>query len=277
MPRSVTSLPLARYQQRAPGRAFRLSRIDPAEQPFGSGNDERDEERLERLAVELDELQNLFHADGRYKLLVVLQGLDASGKDGTLRHVFSRMSPLGVHAVPWQVPSAEERAHDFLWRIHKRVPANGEITVFNRSQYEDVLVPVVDGTIDAAQTRLRYRQINDFERMLVETGTVVCKFMLHISRDEQRRRLQARIDNPAKRWKFHLGDLDVRARWDDYQRAYERAIGATGTPWAPWTVVPADSKTHRNLMIALTLKHTLKRLRLRFPKGDAALDGLQVR
>jgi PPK2 family polyphosphate:nucleotide phosphotransferase len=277
MPRLATSLPLARYQHRAAGRAFRLSRIDPAEQPFGSGDDERDEERLERLAVDLDELQNLLHADRRFKLLVVLQGLDASGKDGTLRHVFNRMSPLGVHAVPWQVPSAEEYAHDFLWRIHKRVPGDGEITVFNRSHYEDVLVPVVDGKIDAAQTRLRYRQINDFERMLVETGTVICKFMLHISRDEQRRRLQARIDDPAKRWKFHLGDLDVRKQWDAYQAAYERAISATGTPWAPWTVVPADSKTHRNLMIALALKHTLKRLRLRSPPGDAALLGLKVR
>jgi polyphosphate kinase 2 (PPK2 family) len=143
------------------------------------------------------------------------------------------MSPLGVHAVSWGVPSEDERLHDYLWRIHHRVPAAGEIVVFNRSHYEDVLVPVVEGSLSTAQARERYAHINDFERMLVETGTVICKFMLHISKEEQKRRLQERIDDPAKRWKFRVGDLDVRSRWDDYQRAYERAIGATGTPWPP--------------------------------------------
>jgi PPK2 family polyphosphate:nucleotide phosphotransferase len=187
------------------------------------------------------------------------------------------MSPLGVHAVGWGVPTEAERDHDFLWRIHHRVPAAGEIVVFNRSHYEDVLVPVVDEALTAAQARVRYGHINDFERMLSETGTVVCKFMLHISKDEQKRRLQERIDDPAKRWKFRLGDLDVRRRWDAYQRAYERAISATGTPWAPWTVVPADSKTHRNMMIAEVLKATLQRLRLRLPPGEPSLDGLKVR
>ena len=267
---------LARYQHGTPGRTFRLSRIYPGEQPCTSGDKEADRARVEQLAQELDALQNVFWADRRHKLLVVLQGLDASGKDGTLRNVFGRMSPLGVHAVGWGVPTSAEREHDFLWRIHQRVPAAGEVVVFNRSHYEDVLVPVVEGTLAPAQTRARYAQINDFERMLCETGTVICKFMLHISRDEQRKRLQARIDDPAKRWKFRLGDLDVRRRWDDYQRAYERAIGATGTPWAPWTVVPADSKTHRNLMIAQALKLTLQRLRLRPPPGEPGLDGLKV-
>jgi polyphosphate kinase 2 (PPK2 family) len=148
--------------------------------------------------------------------------------------------------------------------------------VFNRSHYEDVLVPLVNGWITAAQARQRYAQINDFERMLAETGTVVCKFMLHISKEEQRQRLQERLDDPAKHWKFSLGDLEVRKQWADYQAAYGAAIGATGTTWAPWTIVPADSKTHRNLMIATMLKATFNRLKLRYPTGDPALFGLRV-
>jgi polyphosphate kinase 2 (PPK2 family) len=188
---------LARYRHGTPGRPFRLSRIDPGEQPCGSDDKDADRAAVDELARDLDALQNLFWADKRHKLLVVLQGLDASGKDGTLRHVFGRMSPLGVHAVGWGVPTDAERAHDFLWRIHQRVPAAGEIVVFNRSHYEDVLVPLVGGTLTPAQARLRYAHINDFERMLSDTGTVICKFMLHISKDEQRQRLQERIDNPT--------------------------------------------------------------------------------
>jgi PPK2 family polyphosphate:nucleotide phosphotransferase len=277
MKRSSTAPGLLHYQHRTPGRAFRLSRIDPNERPFASGDKSADKAEVERLAQELDALQDLFWANRRHKMLVVLQGLDASGKDGTLRGVFGRMSPLGVHAVSWGVPSGAERSHDFLWRIHQRVPSAGEIVVFNRSHYEDVLVPVVDGSLSPAHARARYAHINDFERMLVETGTVICKFMLHISKDEQKRRLQERIDDPSKQWKFHIGDLDVRSRWDDYQRAYERLISATGTPWAPWTVVPADSKTHRNLMVARLLKAALQRLRLSAPTGDASIAVLEVR
>jgi PPK2 family polyphosphate:nucleotide phosphotransferase len=269
---------LAPFQHADPGAEdFDLGRIDPAAQPCSSGDKEADRAAVEALAVELDELQNLFYADRRFRLLVVLQGLDTSGKDGTLRHVFGRMSPLGVRSVGWKAPTEPERAHDFLWRIHAALPANGEIVVFNRSHYEDVLVPVVLGQLTPAQTRQRYAQINDFERMLGETGTVVVKFMLHISRDEQRRRLQARLDDPAKRWKFDPQDLRTRARWNAYQRAYGAAIRATGTPWAPWTVVPADSKTQRNLVVALVLRQRLQALKLRFPPTAAALRGLKVR
>ena len=253
-----------------------LSRIDPSSKPFSQGDKTQDKAAVEQLAVRLDELQNRFWADRRYKLLVVLQGTDASGKDGTLRHVFGRMSPLGVHAVSWRAPTEDERAHDFLWRIHQRVPAAGETVLFNRSHYEDVLVPVVKGQLTARQIRQRFAQINDFERMLTETGTVVCKFMLHISRQEQQRRLQARLDDPAKHWKFLMEDVEARRHWDDYQAAYADLISATGTPWAPWTVVPADSKTHRNLMIATLLERTLQALDLRFPPGDPALKGLRI-
>jgi PPK2 family polyphosphate:nucleotide phosphotransferase len=256
--------------------SFNLSLVDPASKPFSSGDKARDKAATAALAAELDVLQELFYADRRFKLLVVLQGTDTSGKDGTIRGVFGQMSALGVHTVGWKAPSEDERAHDFLWRIHKAVPAAGEMVIFNRSHYEDVLVPVVGGSLTAEATRQRYQQINDFERMLTETGTVVLKFLLLISREEQGKRLQERIDDPSKRWKFAPGDLDVRKRWDDYEKAYADAVSATGTAWAPWTVVPADSKTHRNLMVATVLKQTLQGLDLHYPPGDPSLATLRI-
>jgi PPK2 family polyphosphate:nucleotide phosphotransferase len=243
---------------------------------FGSGDKASDKAATAALALELDELQNLFYADKRFKLLVVLQGTDTSGKDGTIRGVFGQMSALGVHTVGWKAPTEPERAHDYLWRIHQQVPAAGEVVLFNRSHYEDVLVPPVSGWITPEQTTQRYAQINDFERMLTETGTVIVKFLLHISKDEQRARLQERLDDPTKNWKFALGDLDARKHWDDYQKAYGAAVAATGTTWAPWTIVPADSKTHRNLMIATVMKQVLTGLKLRCPPTDPALKNIKV-
>jgi PPK2 family polyphosphate:nucleotide phosphotransferase len=256
--------------------AFKLSQFDPADKPFSRGDKERDKQATAALATELDGLQELFYADRRYKLLVVLQGTDTSGKDGTIRGVFSKTSALGVRTAAWKAPSEEERAHDFLWRIHQKVPAAGEIVIFNRSHYEDVLVPVVKGWLKPEETAQRFAQINDFERLLVESGTVVLKFLLHISKEEQRERLQDRLDDPAKHWKFAVGDLEERTRWDAYQAAYGEAVGATGTPWAPWTIVPADSKTHRNLMIATAVKQSLEALNLRYPAGDPALANIKV-
>ncbi|HET9205506.1 MAG TPA: PPK2 family polyphosphate kinase, partial [Burkholderiaceae bacterium] len=252
------SAQVARYQQASLTQRLRLSSIDPSAKPLSSGDRERDQAAVAALADELDALQAVFYADRRYKLLVVLQGMDTSGKDGTLRDVFGRMSPLGVRVVAWKAPTEEEHAHDPWWRIHRAMPGSGEIVVFNRSHYEDVLVPVVNGQLTAQQVAQRYRQINEFERMLTEHGTVLCKFMLHISKNEQRERLQARLDDPTKHWKFDVGDLDVRKRWKDYMAAYDAAIRATGTPWAPWTVVPADSKTHRNLMIGTLMTQRLR-------------------
>ena len=258
------------------GAAFDLTAIAPGSKPFSSGDKAADKAAVEALALELDGLQNLFYADKRYKLLVVLQGTDTSGKDGTLRGVFGQMSALGVQTVGWKAPTEPEREHDYLWRIHQKVPGNGEVMIFNRSHYEDVLVPVVNGWITPAQTKQRYAHINDFERMLVETGTVVLKFMLHISKDEQRLRLQERLDDPTKNWKFAAGDLEARKQWKAYQQAYADAISATGTPWAPWTVVPADSKTHRNLMIATLVKRALLELKLRYPPPGEGLAKLRV-
>jgi PPK2 family polyphosphate:nucleotide phosphotransferase len=257
-------------------RPFELTGIDPASKPYSSGDKARDKATVAELATRLDGLQELLYADRRSKLLVVLQGIDTSGKDGTIRDVFGQMSALGVHTSGWKAPTEEERGHDFLWRIHAKVPAAGEVAIFNRSHYEDVLVPVVNGSIDADETRRRHAQINAFERLLVESGTVVLKFLLHISKDEQRVRLQERLDDPTKRWKFMMGDLEVRKRWDEYQRAYATAVAATGTPWAPWYIVPADSKTHRNLMVATILVRALEGLKMRYPPGDPALAKLRV-
>jgi PPK2 family polyphosphate:nucleotide phosphotransferase len=249
----------------APRKHLDLAAFDAGAKPFSIGSKAADKERVDAIAQELDDLQDLLWAGKRHKLLVVLQGIDTSGKDGTLRGVFGRMTPLGVRTVAWKAPTEEERAHDFLWRIHPQAPGCGEIVLFNRSHYEDVLVPVVNGTLDPEETASRYAHINDFERLLAETGTVVLKFLLHISKEEQRERLQARIDDPTKRWKFQRGDLDVRTLWDAYQQAYGRAIAATAAPHAPWYVVPADSKTHRNLMVAQVVKQALQRLDMRYP------------
>ncbi len=256
--------------------AFSLAKLDPAAKPWSSGDKAQDKAAVDALATELDALQDLFYADQRFKLLVVLQGTDTSGKDGTVRGVFSRTSPLGVHTVGWKAPSEEERAHDYLWRIHKMMPGAGEMMVFNRSHYEDVLVPVVNQWISPEQTQQRFGHINDFERLLTDTGTVVLKFMLHISAEEQRERLQERVDDPIKHWKFSLGDLEVRKQWAEYHKAYEALLRATSTPHAPWTIVPANSKTHRNLMIATVVRDTLKMLKLRYPPSDSQLKGLKI-
>jgi PPK2 family polyphosphate:nucleotide phosphotransferase len=257
--------------------AFSLAALDPAAKPWSSGDKEADKAAVDALAMELDTLQDQFYADRRFKLLVVLQGTDTSGKDGTLRSVFSRTSPLGVHTIGWKAPSEADKAHDYLWRIHQAMPGAGEMMIFNRSHYEDVLVPVVNGWITPAQTRQRYQQINDFERMLSETGTVILKFMLHIGFEEQRVRLQERVDDPAKHWKFSMDDLTVRKQWAAYQKAYQALLRATSTTHAPWTVVPANSKTHRNLMIASVVQATLKKLKLRYPPSDPRLAGLKIR
>jgi PPK2 family polyphosphate:nucleotide phosphotransferase len=255
---------------------FKLSAIKPNSLPFAKGNEAQQKTRLEALAIELDELQDLLHANGSRKVLLVLQGMDTSGKDGTVRWVFGRTSPLGVKVASFKAPTEEERARDFLWRCHQVVPRNGELMVWNRSHYEDVLVPVVNQWIDSEQTKQRYEQINAFEALLSQTGTVILKCMLHISAEEQKTRLQARVDDPTKHWKFSLGDLEVRKQWDQYMKTYEKGLRATSTKVAPWYVIPADDKLHRNLMIAELLVGTLKGLKLKPPEANPELNGLVV-
>ena len=256
---------------------FKLVDVDPDDKSFLAGDEADDKAELDRLAIELDSLQNVLHAEGRRKVLLVLQGMDTSGKDGTVRWVFSRTSPLGVRVAAFKAPTEEEKARDFLWRCHAVVPRTGELAVWNRSHYEDVLVPVVEGWIDKSVARKRYAQINDFERLLTETGTVIVKCMLHIGKDEQRERLQARVDTPDKQWKFNTGDLAVREKWDAYQRAYGKALAATSTSHAPWYVVPANSKRHRNLMVAQLLMKTLRQMKFQVPPPDPALKGMIVK
>lgn len=237
-------------------------------------------ERERLLTAELTgqaaQLQEKLYAARERKLLLVLQGMDTAGKDGTVRALFSQINPMGLRATAFAAPSTRETAHDFLWRVHAHVPGNGEIAIFNRSHYEDVLVPRIVGSIDGKDLKRRYAHIRDFERMLHETGTTIMKVFLHISKDEQRERLQARLDDPEKHWKFDPADLTARERWDDYQQAYADAINATDADHAPWYIVPADSKTHRNLIIAHLLLETMQAMRLDWPEPKADLSKIRV-
>jgi PPK2 family polyphosphate:nucleotide phosphotransferase len=239
-----------------------------AEKPLSSGDKDADEKQGIEYAKRIAALQDVFYAERRRKFLIILQGMDTSGKDGTVRHVFSRVDPLGVRCVPFKAPTATEREHDFLWRIHKEVPGQGEIVLFNRSHYEDVLVPAVHDMIDDKERKRRYAQIRDFERMLAETGTVLIKFFLHISRAEQKERLEARLIDPDKHWKVDPNDLEERKHWDAYQRLYEKAIRETDADHAPWYVIPADSKDHRNLAVGAIVMETMEAMKLAYPPSN---------
>ena len=255
---------------------FALTDFDPASKPFSAGSKEADRARLSEIGERLDELQERLHAQRRQRVLLVLQGMDTSGKDGTVRAVFHEVDPLGLRIVPFKAPTPLELAHDFLWRVHANAPAAGELTVFNRSHYEDVLVPRVLKQIDDAQTERRYKHIRYFEELLIDAGATIIKCFLHISKDEQKRRLQARIDDPTKHWKFDVSDIEARKFWDPYQDAYRDALAATTTEYAPWYVIPADSKTHRNVMIAELQLRELEGMKLEFPPAKEALKGVKV-
>ncbi|WP_233878870.1 PPK2 family polyphosphate kinase [Paraburkholderia flagellata] len=255
---------------------FSLSAIDPATKPFSSGSKDGDRDRLSEVGQKLDVLQERLHAQRHQRVLLVLQGMDTSGKDGTIRGVFREVDPLGLRIVPFRAPTPIEASRDFLWRVHLQVPGAGELAIFNRSHYEDVLVPRVTGQIDSAECERRYRQIRDFEALLAQSGTSIIKCMLHISKDEQRSRIQARIDDPTKHWKFDVSDLEARKHWDAYQASYQDALAATSTEYAPWFVIPADSKSHRNVMVGELLLRLMESLKLEFPPAKAELKGLKI-
>jgi PPK2 family polyphosphate:nucleotide phosphotransferase len=256
-----------------PGTKVSLGDFDPDGPEIDLGEEEA-EQRLDELREELAELQGLLYADNRYALLIVLQGMDGSGKDSTIRHVMSSLTPLGCQATAFKAPNEEELDHDFLWRVHKAAPRRGEIGIFNRSHYEDVLVVRVHDLVPKKVWRQRYKQINRFERNLVECGTVTLKFFLHISKEEQRKRFEERLRNPEKYWKFSEQDVKERRLWDEYRRAYEVALSKCSTRWAPWTVVPANHKWRRNLVVAETIVKALRDLDLRYP--PATFDRSQV-
>jgi PPK2 family polyphosphate:nucleotide phosphotransferase len=232
-------------------------------------------ETLDHLTRRIDERQRALHAEGTRALLVVLQGRDASGKDGTLRKVFGPLDPLGVTAVSFKAPTELELRHDYLWRVHQAMPPRGAIGVFNRSHYEDVLVVRVKRLVPKSVWRPRYEQINQFERILTGNGTVILKFMLHISREEQRERLLARLEDPEKYWKFNAGDLQERSLWDDYTEAYREVLRRTSTAKAPWYLVPADDKRVRDVLVAQVVSETLERMDPRYPGPPPEADVLR--
>ena len=244
---------------------FSLKNFKADDKSERTGDKAKDALELEKLAIKINALQDILYAQGKYKILLILQGMDASGKDGTIRHVFSECDPLGIRLANFKGPTPEELAHDYLWRVHSQVPQKGEIVIFNRSHYEDVLIVKVHDWIDDAECKRRYAQINAFEKLLTETGTVIIKCYLHISKAEQKLRMQERLDDPTKTWKFNPNDLKERDLWSKYMVAYEAAMQATSTEHAPWYVVPADSKTNRNLLISRLLFDALKKLDLEYP------------
>jgi PPK2 family polyphosphate:nucleotide phosphotransferase len=235
--------------------------------------DDAAEEQVDRIR----KLQQKLYADGRFALLIVLQGRDASGKDGTIKKVFRGVNPMGCVVTSFKVPTELEQQHDYLWRVHERVPAQRMIGIFNRSHYEDVIVTRVHNLVPKKVWSERFDQINDFEQMLTQNSVVILKFFLHVSRNEQKKRLIDRLEDKKKNWKFRAGDLDDRALWDDYTKAYRDAIARCSTKWARWHIVPADDEDARNLLVARKIADTLDALDLRYPLFDPKLKGLKVK
>jgi len=244
-----------------PGSKLRLKDRDPNDTLGIKRNDKAHQKTIARLG----ELQHLLYADKRYALLIVLQALDAGGKDGTIRHVMSGVNPQGCDVTSFKAPSSTDLSHDYLWRIHRAVPALGNIGIFNRSHYEDVLIVRVHRLASTEVWSRRFRQINEFERMLTENGVTILKFFLHISKDEQKRRFEARMEDPARNWKLSLPDFEERQHWNEYQEAYQDALRKCSTKLAPWYVIPADRKWLRNYVIAELIVEALDNMKLKYP------------
>lgn len=258
-----------------PDQKVKLKEIDPNDTGKFKDKDEANEiltQNIERIA----ELQNVLYAEGKHALLIVLQALDAGGKDGTIRKIMSGINPQGVQVTSFKKPTAEELSHDFLWRIHKVAPPRGMIGIFNRSHYEDVLIVRVHNLVPKSVWGQRYEHINNFERLLTDSGVTILKFYLHISKDEQKERFQARLDQPHKRWKFNPADLSERALWDDYMEAFEVVFRRCSTDAAPWYIVPANKKWYRNVAISEVILRTLTKLDLKYPKAAEGLDDLVI-
>ncbi len=234
------------------------------------------EQELQEMSKNSQKHHEMLIASREYGLLILLQGKDAAGKDGTTKHLARNLNPVGTEITSFKVPTEEEREHDFLWRVHQRVPARGVVGIHNRSHYEDVLVPMVDGTISDEVFSQRCQQINDFERMLYENGIFLIKIFLHISKDEQKNRLEKRLTKPKKQWKFSMADLTAREQWDDFTDVYEQALTVTHSDYAPWHVIPADDKPYRNALLSKLLHDTFTGLGLRFPKQTISLKDIVI-
>ena len=244
---------------------IKLKDYDPNDSKLFDGNKKDGKEALQKLNAELELLQEQLYAEGKHRLLIILQAMDTGGKDGAIRAVFEGVNPQGVKVASFKTPTPVELSHDYLWRVHQQTPGKGEIVIFNRSQYEDVLVVRVHNLAAEEVWSKRYQHIREFERLLADEGTTILKFYLHIDLEEQAERFLARVEDPTKQWKFNPGDLDERARWDDYMKAYEDMLNQTSTAWAPWYIIPSNKKWYRNWLISKIVIKTLKNLDMRYP------------
>ena len=262
--------------QIAAGSSLSLAEHQTRDSSCFEGSKTEGKARTAELNAELESLQELLYAEGKHRILIVLQALDAGGKDGTIRHVFDGVNPQGVKVASFKKPSSLELSHDYLWRVHKECPAKGEITIFNRSHYEDVLVVRVESLVPEEHWQRRFEHIRNFESMLADEGTIILKFFLNVSKEEQKERFQDRIDRLDKRWKFNMGDLETRAKWDQYRKAYEDAISQTSTDKAPWYVIPADRKWYRNLVMSEIIVERLKSLNMSHAVPDLDWDSIRI-
>jgi PPK2 family polyphosphate:nucleotide phosphotransferase len=257
-----------------PGSKVRLKDYDP---DYHEDYDKKSASKeTDRLQARLCELQEMLYAQGTQSVLIVLQAMDTGGKDGTIKKVFENINPAGVQVTSFKTPTTHELAHDFLWRVHQNTPPQGMIGIFNRSHYEDVLVVRVNQLVLSAVWKLRYEHINHFERLLADSGTRILKFYLHISKKEQKERLQARLDDPSKHWKFSIGDLAVRERWDEYMKAYEEALTRCHTEYAPWYIVPANRKWYRDLVVTRAIVQAMERMNLAYPPPETGLEDMVI-
>lgn len=261
----------------APGRHVAIEEIPTRDETLFPVGKKEGKKLFAKLEAEIDELQTRLYAEGKHRLLVVFQAMDTGGKDGTIRNVFNPMDPQGIRVASFKRPSSKELAHDYLWRVHREVPGDGETVIFNRSHYEDIIAVRVRGIFPESRWRKRYDHIVNFEKMLADEGTTIVKIFLNISHDEQKERLQARLDEPDKNWKFNPGDLDDRALWPQFMTAYNEVFEKTSTDFAPWYIVPADRKWYRNIVVADIIAKTLKGLKMQYPAVDFDPDSIKIK
>jgi PPK2 family polyphosphate:nucleotide phosphotransferase len=260
----------------SPESRVKLNRWDPNDRREYSGNRKKAYKRITELHNTMAEQQELLYAEHKHKILVILQAMDTGGKDSTIKKVFGSLNPQGARVVSFKKPSTQELDRDYLWRAHRQVPSKGEIVIFNRSYYEDVLVVRVHNLVPKSIWSKRFKQINEFERMLWEEGTTILKYFLHIDLDEQKKRLEERIQNPTKHWKFDAADLPERKLWPEYMKAYEDAISRTSTKWAPWYIIPANHKWYRDIVIGKIIVDTLRRLKMKYPDSKVDVSKIQI-
>lgn len=261
-----------------PGSKVDLAKIDTRDRALFEGSHKTEfEAQFRELQDQLQDQQKMLYAQNKHRILVVMQAMDTGGKDGCIKHVFSHIDPQGIHVRSFKKPTEEELSYDFLWRVHSKVPHRGQLVIFNRSHYEDIIAVRVKKLFPDAVWKRRQRHVVEFERMLAEEGTTIVKIFLHISKEEQKGRLEARLKNPAKHWKFNPDDLADRERWDDFMHAYNDVIGHTSTEHAPWYIVPADRKWYRNLCVARIMLDTLRTLDMELPKVDWDPKGIEIK